>query len=148
MEPHVIYPTPGHKFVAEDRASDRAKGPRWLNDSRLANAVAEAIMAGATEKQFYELTAWAVMPNHVHILVLPKVPLRQITQWIKGRTAREANKILQRMGERFGRANPMIIGREMLGNVTALRRIEDNPVSAGMVSRAEDWRWSSAGWAG
>jgi putative transposase len=58
-------------------------------------------MAGATEKQFYELTAWALMPNHVHILVLPKVPLRQITQWIKGRTAREANKILQRMGERF-----------------------------------------------
>ena len=41
------------------------------------------------------------MPNHVHMLILPHVPLPQITHWIKGRTAREANLLLERTGEPF-----------------------------------------------
>ena len=41
------------------------------------------------------------MPNHVHVLILPRVALAQITHWIKGRTAREANLLMGRMGERF-----------------------------------------------
>ena len=63
----------------------------WRNDSR----------GREYQKQLYELQAWAVMPNHVHLLMLPHAAPPQITHWIKGRTAREANLLLERTGEPF-----------------------------------------------
>jgi REP element-mobilizing transposase RayT len=147
-QPNVIYATPAHEFVAQDRALDWADGARWLSDSRVAHVVAKTILAGASEKALYELMAWAVMPNHVHVLVLPKVPLEQITNWILWRTAEEANSLLGRMGapfwqdESYDHRARNAAGRDRLADY-----IEENPVSAGLVARAEDWRWSSAGWA-
>jgi hypothetical protein len=44
-------------------------GPVWLMDSRIADLVARAILAGERERHFYELYGWAVMPNHVHLLI-------------------------------------------------------------------------------
>jgi putative transposase len=146
--PDIIYPTPGHAFVAQDRALDRAQGPRWLNDSRLAHIVAEAILAGAIEKRFYELTAWAIMPNHVHILILPKVQPQQITHWIKGGTARTSNLLLGRTGEAFWQQESYDHwARNAKDRDRIAAYIEDNPVSAGLVSKAKDYRGSSAGWA-
>jgi len=72
----------------------------WLSDTRVARQVAEAIRTGEC-RGGYELSAWIVMPNHVHLLILPRVALPQITHWIKGRTAREANLLLGRVGEPF-----------------------------------------------
>jgi putative transposase len=144
--PDIIYPTPGHAFVAEDQALDRAQGPRWLNDSRLAHIVAEAILAGAIEKRFYELTAWAVMPNHVHILILPKVQPPHITRWIKGSTAGVANLLLARTGEAFWQQESYDHwARSVADRDRIAAYIEQNPVAAGLVAQPENWRWSSAG---
>jgi len=74
--PDVIYATPGHAFAVEDRTLAQRHGSRKL----------------------YELHAWVVMPNHVHMLILLHVPLPQTTHWIKRRTAREANLLLERNG--------------------------------------------------
>lgn len=41
------------------------------------------------------------MANHVHVLLEPNEPVRRITQWIKGVTAREANRLLGRAGQPF-----------------------------------------------
>ena len=71
-----------------------------MSDPRVARQVVDAIRTGESRK-LYELHAWFVMPNHVHMLILPHVPLAQITHWIKGRTAREANLLLERTGESF-----------------------------------------------
>src|ERR1039458_9416225 len=98
--PDVINATPGHAFVAEDRALAQGRGRLWLSDTRVARQVVEAIREGEIRK-FYELSAWVVMPNHVHLLILPHVALPQITHWIKGRTARGANLLLGRAGEPF-----------------------------------------------
>ena len=69
-------PTPGHTFVVNDRALDRlVSGPRWLKDPPLADLVANAILTGASERKFYELYAWTVMPNHVHLLIQPLAPV-------------------------------------------------------------------------
>jgi len=69
----AVYPSPGHAFVAQDRVLDRrASGPLWLSDSRIADVVARAILIGDAERYFYELCAWVVMPNHVHLLILPR----------------------------------------------------------------------------
>ena len=65
-------PTAGHAFVLQDRALDRcASGPLWLGNCDAANLMADAILIGENERRFYELCAWVVMPNHVHLLILP-----------------------------------------------------------------------------
>jgi REP element-mobilizing transposase RayT len=73
----------------------------WLREPLIAKLVADAIRAGEGEKHFYELAAWVVMPNHVHLLVLPTAPLPVVTQWLKGSTARQANQVLGRSGQPF-----------------------------------------------
>jgi len=73
----------------------------WLKDLRIARLVAEAMVAGERERAFYELLAWVVMPNHVHLLILPKVAVSCITRWLKGSTPRRANQLLGRTGLSF-----------------------------------------------
>jgi len=63
----------GQSFAVADRALGRtAAGPLSLKDPRIAGQVAAAIHIGEWERQFYDLHAWVIMPNHVHLLVLPE----------------------------------------------------------------------------
>ena len=72
-QPEVIYATPGHAFAAHDRALAQSHGTLLLSDTRVARQVVEAIRNGESQKRYYELHAWVVMPNHVHLLILPPV---------------------------------------------------------------------------
>ena len=143
--PDVIYATPGHAFAAEDRALAQGHGWLWLSDTRVARQVVEAMRKGECGERLYELQAWVVMPNHVHMLILPHVALSRITHWIKGRTAREANLLLGRRGEPFWQDESF---DHWVRNEREFHRIvkyiEWNPVSAGLVTKPEDWPWSSA----
>jgi putative transposase len=133
-------------FEALDRKLDLATaGPLWLKDKRVAQCVVDALEYGERELRLYELQAWVLMANHVHILIYPKVNLSRITKSIKNLSARRANAILVRTGHPFWQDESYdhwVRGAEE--EVTIVRYIEDNPVVAGMVGRAEDWRWSSA----
>jgi putative transposase len=144
-QPEVIYATPGRAFAAHDRALAQSHGTLWLSDTRVARQVVEAIRNGESQKRFYELHAWVVMPNHVHLLILPQVSLPQITHWIKGRTARETNRLLGRAGEPFWQHESY---DHWVRNEREHQRIaayiEENPVSAGLAATPEDWPWSSA----
>jgi putative transposase len=141
------YPTPGHAFVAADRALDRpGPGPLWLRDRRIAGLVAESILAGEAQRHWYELDAWVVMPNHVHLLILPQVPVPTITRWLKSWTARQANQLLRRVGQPFWQDESYdhwVRNRRQRSRI--IRYIEENPVSAGLAAAAELWLWSSAG---
>ena len=95
------YSSPGHAFVAVDRALAQDQRRLWLRNPRIAKLISDSIHAGEVERHYYELQAWVVMPNHVHLLVLPRVPLARITHWLKGGTARAANLALGRSGEPF-----------------------------------------------
>jgi REP element-mobilizing transposase RayT len=145
MPPDIIYATPGHAFAATDRALAQGHGRRWLDDPRVARIAAEAIRNGESQKRFYELDAWVVMPNHVHMLILPQVAMPQITHWLKGRTAREANLLLERTGEPFWQDESY---DHWARNEREFQRIaayiEENPVSAWLAATPEDWPWSSA----
>jgi REP element-mobilizing transposase RayT len=140
--------TAGHAFAVQDRTLDRgAVGPQWLRNPHIANLVAEAILIGQDERRFYELCAWVVMPNHVHLLLLPQVPLPVLTRWLKGSTARSANQILGRTGQPFWQDESFdhyLRSSEQTGRLTAY--IEGNPISAGLARSAECWPWSRAGW--
>ena len=100
---------------------------------------------GERERYFYDLRAWVIMPNHVHVLLEPKVPLSIITRWLKGSTARQANEILGRTGNTFWQNESFdhwVRNDEELNRI--VRYIEYNPVTAGLVKTPEDWAWSSA----
>ncbi len=140
--------TPGHSFAAIDRVADRlTSGPLWLQDHRIAAPVSHSISMGASERRFYDLCAWVVMPNHVHLLILPLVPVPSLMRWLKGSTARSANRILDRIGQRFWQDESFdhyLRGSHQLERTAAY--IERNPLSAGLVRSAEQWPRSSAGW--
>jgi putative DNA methylase len=96
------YRTHGHAFAATDAVADRlTSGPLWLQDPRIASLVSHSVLMGARERRFYHLRAWVVMPNHVHLLILPLVPVPMLMRWLKGSTARRANQLLNRTGQRF-----------------------------------------------
>ena len=84
--------------MAADRALDRPGfGPQWLRDPRIGALVVESIQIGES-RSCYELDAWVVMPNHVHLSILPRMPVPAIMRWLKSWTARQANQLLRRSG--------------------------------------------------
>jgi putative transposase len=145
---YIAYRSPGHAFAARDQVLDhRATGPRWLLDQRIADSVAGSILIGAHERHFYDLCAWVIMPNHVHLLIRPVAPIPVLMRWLKGSTARSANRILGRTGQRFWQDESWdhyLRHSNQIDRTSAY--IEQNPVSAGLVCSPEHWPWSSAGW--
>src|SRR5438046_1145674 len=82
----------GKRFAEVDRILARAaEGPRWLEQEKIARVVYEALIYGQDHLHLYELYAWVIMPNHVHILIDPQADLANITKSIKGFSARRAN---------------------------------------------------------
>jgi putative transposase len=139
-------PAKTESFTEYDAGLDRpCSGPLWLKDPRIAELVSQAILIGENERHFYRLLAWSVMPNHVHLLILPQVPVPVLMRWLKGSTARGANLILGRTGKPFWQDESY--DHYLRGGVErTVAYIEGNPVSAGLVDCAELWPWSSAGW--
>jgi type I restriction enzyme R subunit/putative DNA methylase len=122
-----------------------ATGPRWLEDERVAQCVLDALRYGERQLDLYHLRAWVLMVNHLHILIHPEARLSRITRAIKNYSARQANAILGRTGQPFWQDESYdhwVRGREELEKI--VRYIERNPVAAGLVTRVEAWRWSSA----
>jgi putative transposase len=77
------------------------------------------------------------MPNYVHPLIHPRLPIAKIMRGMKGVSSRDANRILGREGRAFWQ------DEYEFGKIRSY--IEVNPVSAGLVKKAEDWAWSNAG---
>jgi putative transposase len=140
------YQSGGKAFALLDRKLDKADtGPRYLLDERVAQCVVDTLKYGEGKLHLYELRAWVLMANHVHILIYPAAELSKITRSIKNFSARQANSILGRTGRPFWQDESFdhwVRGPGELEKV--VRYIEENPVSAGLVQRVEDWRWSSA----
>jgi REP element-mobilizing transposase RayT len=139
----------GRAFVSIDRYLDSTRTGRcYLRDPRIAQLVVDAIYSGCEKLGHYDLHAYVVMANHVHLLITPRVHPSKLLQSLKGFTAREANKILNRTGVSFWQRESydhwVRDAREM-ARIKAY--IEQNPVKAGIVSCAEEYRWSS-GWLG
>jgi hypothetical protein len=95
-------PHPGRFFLAQDRRLDSTpQGPRWLQDPRIARVVAEALAYGERVRRAYDLFAWVIMPNHVHLVLRPQGTLSAILRWLKSATATRANRVLGKTGEAF-----------------------------------------------
>jgi len=136
---------PGKQFAVSEAVLDAAaSGPDWLKDSEIAEIVERAILRGSDLGQ-YGIRAYVVMPNHVHVLLDPFVPMPKLTSGIKGVSARHANLRLGRTGSHFWQDESFDHWIRNEGQlVRAKAYIENNPVKAGLCAKPEDWRWSSA----
>src|SRR5688572_26042118 len=92
----------GKAFVAMDKILDRAEtGPRYLCQPEISGIVVNALQDGDRKFRRYQLHAFAVMSNHVHVLVTPSVVSTEWLGPLKGFTAHEANRVLGRSGKPF-----------------------------------------------
>jgi REP element-mobilizing transposase RayT len=131
----------------EEQLDDRAaSGPFWLQETRVANMLAKALRYGEAVRQSYWLYAWVIMPNHVHVILRPRIELPSLMRWLKGRTGHMANRMLGRTGTPFWQDESFdhwIRSDEELHNL--IKYVEENPVKAGLVELPKQWPWSSAG---
>jgi putative transposase len=85
------------------------------------------------------------MDNHVHLILIPPSAdaLRAVMASTHTRYAQWFNRSQGTTGHLFeGRFHSYAMDQAHL--IAAARYVENNPVKAGLVARAEDWRWSSA----
>jgi len=127
-----------------ERLLDAGHGACWLRRPDIAQVVDEALryFDGAR----YRLLAWAVMPNHVHVLIetFEGHPLPGVIQSWKSFTAKRANALLGRTGVFWERDYFDRYIRDDAHLAAVVRYIEHNPVKAGLANRPEDWPWGSA----
>lgn len=138
--------SPGRQFLELDAALDSAKrGPLWLAKPEFADYAEYPILHGAELGRF-RLHAYVVMPNHVHMLLDPYVPLAKISGPLKGVASCDINARLGRTGKPLWQDESFDHWIRNSADFERIRHyIEWNPVRAGLVVRPEDWRWSSAG---
>ncbi|MFL6863698.1 MAG: transposase [Allosphingosinicella sp.] len=89
--------------------------------------------------------AWCLMPNHVHLILVPAKEdgLRAVLAPVHTRYTAEINRREDWRGHLWqGRFASFPMDEAHVH--ACLRYVELNPVRAGLVARAEDWRWSSA----
>lgn len=131
--------------LAVDNELDLGHGPLWLSDPACAAIVADAMTRFDGVK--YDLLAWCVMPNHVHVLIREKAgwPLGVVVKSWKGYTARMINRRLERQGAFWAADYFDRYVRDREQFESAISYIEANPVNAGLCAEPSQWLWSSAG---
>ena len=150
LPPHRAFPAgalnSGEAFAAMDRLLHEARdGPFYLRQPAVADMIVEAIQYNASILGHYALHAFVVMPNHVHLLATPAVALPKLTKSLKGITARRANAMLALMGSPFWQDESYDrLVRDEREFERIRNYIEGNPVRAGLVRDASEYRWSSA----
>ena len=90
------------------------------------------------------ILAYCLMSNHVHLVAVPESAdgLERALKPLHMRYAQRINRARGWHGHLWqGRFGSVAMDEAHL--VSALRYVSLNPVRAGLVRRAEDWRWSS-----
>lgn len=127
-----------------DAHLDKGYGECWLKQPEIAKLVSTALCYFEDDR--YDLHAWVVMPNHVHVVVQPR-PSRTLSSILKSwktYTAVHANRLLDRVGQTFWQSesyNHCCRTDEERGLCShyTIR----NPAAAGLCAEPCDWQWSS-----
>ncbi len=107
----------------------------------------EDILKEAVEKFEMRLLAYCLMPNHWHLVLYPKNDgeLAKFMGWLTNTHTRRYHVEKKTIGHGHlyqGRYKSFLCEKENY-LITLLRYVERNAKRAKMVTRAEDWRWSS-----
>jgi len=127
-----------------DRYEDAGHGKCWLRHQQIAELIQNTMLFFDGER--YRLLEWCVMPNHVHALILPikgYLTAKIVHSW-KSYTGHAVKKLID-LAEPFWMAE---YHDRFIRDNRHLEVVQDyirqNPVTARLVSNAEDWQWSSA----
>ncbi|MBX7131272.1 MAG: DEAD/DEAH box helicase [Fimbriimonadaceae bacterium] len=120
-----------------DEYLNRGIGECFLRKPEIAQAVQDALHHFNGER--YALLAWAIMPNHVHVVaqLAPGEKLAEVVHSWKSYTSKLANKLLGRSGEFWAREyyDHLIRDEEELDK--AVEYTLSNPAAAGL----SNWPW-------
>ena len=126
---------------------NRGNGRGTLFEKPADYAAFEAILAEVRSRVALDILAWCLMPNHWHLVVRPcadgelsrfmhLVALTHTHRWQAHRASTGSGHLYQ------GRFRSFLV-QEDEHFLTVCRYVERNALRAGLVIRAEEWRWSS-----
>jgi len=126
-----------------DDALHEQTGVAFMNDPAIAELIANPLTY--FDGQRYELDAWCVMPNHVHVVfrLLGQSTLARVLHSWKSYSSWRANEILGREGRFWQREYFDRIVRNEEDFAQTVGYVVRNPEKAGL--REWPWVWS-AGW--
>jgi putative transposase len=132
---------PGYPHHVTQRGNGRAR--TFFGDADY--ALYRDLLAENCRTAGVEVWAWCLMPNHVHLILVPSDPdgLRRALARVHRSYAGIIQARRRRSGHFWqGRFGAVAMDEEHLA--AALCYVSLNPVRARLVQRAQDWRWSSA----
>jgi putative transposase len=116
------------------------------------------------EHHRFALLAWVIMPEHVHLLMIPRLPESPVaailnmlkstfSRTVLARIRSDRDPALASMISRTGTLSFWQSGgghdrnlRDEAKLTEAIRYIHQNPVERGLVANPVEWTWSSARW--
>jgi len=131
---------PNHPHHVTQRGNGRAR--TFFGDDDY--ALYRDLLAENCRSAGVEVWGWCLMPNHVHLILVPSDPdgLRRAL----ARVHRSYAGIIQSRRKRSGHFWQGRFGAVAMDEAhlaAALRYVSLNPVRARLVERAQDWRWAS-----
>jgi len=139
---------------------------KLLSKERTCQWLASAIQQAKTDLD-YDLWAYVSMPEHVHLIVYPRRPVYDISdflkrikepvsrqavaylkktspEWLEHLTVRLKNRKIHRFWQAGRGFDRNITNAKTL--LAAIDYIHMNPVRKGFCEQAGQWKWSSASW--
>jgi len=107
----------------------------------------EDILEESVEKFGMSLLAYCIMPNHWHLVLLPKTDgeMQNFMSWLSNTHTRRWHVSKDTVGQGHlyqGRYKSFICEQDQY-LLTLLRYVERNAKRANLVKKAEEWQWSS-----
>jgi REP element-mobilizing transposase RayT len=135
-------------FGKWDEALDKSSiGDNHLSNPQIADLVAESLLF--RDGKVYDLEAFSILPNHAHLVLSPLEEVEgryqsisRIMHSLKLHTAREANKILGRVGAFWQHENYDHYVRDEGELERIVKYVIYNPVKAGLVDDWKKWKWT------
>ncbi|MGB9623961.1 MAG: REP-associated tyrosine transposase [Phycisphaerae bacterium] len=125
-------------------ALDQGLGACILRRPEIARIVEDALLRFDGSR--YQLHAWTIMPNHVHVLFTPlhDYSLSSILHSWKSFTAKQINRVLGTTGKVWQEEYFDRMIRDHAHWINSLAYIDANPVKADLCSSPEQWPFGSA----
>jgi len=136
---------------SQNRRDSRKKLEAYLDGGFGACHLKRDDVAGVVENSLrkfhgtrYQLKAWCVMPNHVHVLFRQDISLGKILHSWKSFTANESNKLLN-LSDRFWAPDYWdTYMRDEEQEQRTIKYVEENPMNACLARSTHEFKWSSA----
>ncbi|WP_151900722.1 transposase [Sulfurimonas hydrogeniphila] len=112
-----------------DSYLDMSKNGAYLFDEAI-DVFVDVILE--EDEKLYDVEMMAVMPNHIHLLFKQNEDLGKIMQYIKGKSAVELNRLLQKSGKFWADGYYDKLIRDEEHYVKVYNYIKNNPLKAGL----------------